>query len=210
MVAGKTDVGSSEGLGAALAVPRPLSRILLVLVCLGIAQAAWVFFDSKLLAFVSGQAVAVCTMCLAAVWSFREKASDILTSDDLNAEDLMMARKASKKLGERSIKRSIWVGGCVLLAGATAASSQLSGYVMQWMVLLGGVGVGESIYAVWITSHLSEQLKDWRDVKKIEVRQATELRQHVERFQNSVALSSWQSEKKESAEQTSGELQPFH
>lgn len=210
MVARQTDVGSSQGVIAALAVPRPLSRIFLSLFCLGMAQTAWLFLDSRLLAFVSGQAVAVCTMCLAAVWSFRGNASDILSSDDLNSDDLIMVQKAAKQLGAKSIRRAMWVGGCVLIAGGPAAAVQLSGYVMQWMVLLGGLGVAEAIYALWLTNHLTEQIKDWRDLKKIEIREAYELREHVARLQNSVALSGWQAAKDESAKTASGELKPFH
>jgi hypothetical protein len=210
MVAGKTDVGDSQGLAATLAIPRPLSRILLIFLCLGIAQAGWVFLDSKLLAFASGQAVAICTMCLAAVWSFREKASDILSSDDLSSEDLIMVLKATRQLGTQSIKRAVWVGVCVLWAGGAAASLQLSGFIMQWMVLLGGAGVAEALYALWLTSHLSAEVKNWRDQKNIEIREANELRQHVERVQNSVALREWAAQGEDSAKTISGELKPLH
>lgn len=208
MVAGKTDIGSSQTLMTALAVPRPLSRIFLNLVFLAIGQAAWVWLDVKLLAFISGQAVAVCTLCLAAVWSLREKAADVFSDNDLSSEDLRMVQKAARQLGTKSIKRAIWVGICVLLAGGPAASNQLSGFVMQWMVIFGALGVAESLYALWLTSHLSEQIQDWRDTKKVEIREAIEKRAQLERLQNSMAVAGWQPD--DSGKTVTGELRPLH
>lgn len=210
MVARQTSIGGSQGLIVALVVPRPLSRILLLLFCLSIAQAAWLFLDSKLLAFMSGQAVAACTLCLAAVWSFRGKTADILSSDDLSSDDLIMVQKAAKQLGAKAIRRAIWVGVCVLFAGGPAAAVQLSGYVIHWMVLLCGLGVAEAMYALWLTNHLTEQIREWRDVKKIEVREANELRNHVERLQNSAILNGWQAVENESAKTVVGELKQVH
>ena len=208
MVAGKAEVGNSKSLMGALAIPRPLSRIFLSLAFLMIGQAAWLWLDVKLLAFVSGQAVAVCTLCLAAVWSFREKAADVLCDDDLSSEELRMAQKAANQLGKKSLKRAIWIGICVLLAGAPAASSQLSGFIMQWMVILSALGVAESLYALWLTSHLSERIQEWRDMKKVEIREATEKRMQLERLENSVAHTRWQLD--DSSKTITGELKPLH
>lgn len=208
MVAGKTEIRGSQSLMIALAVPRPLSRIFLNLVLLVIGQAVWVWLDVKLLAFISGQAVAVCTLCLAAVWSLREKAADVLSDNDLSSEELRMVQKAARQLGAKSIKRALWVGTCVLFAGGPAASAQLSGFVMQWMVLFGALGVAESLYALWLTNYLSEQIQDWRDTKKVEIREALEKRMQLERIQNSMALAAWQPD--DSGKTITGELKPLH
>ena len=208
MVAGKTEIGDSQGIMIALAIPRPLSRIFLGLILLITGQVAWLWLDINLLAFVSGQAVAVCTLCLAAVWSLREKAADVLSDNDLSSEELRMVQKAARQLGKNSVKRAIWVGICVLLAGAPAASVQLSGFIMQWMVLFSALGVAESLYALWLTNHLSEQIQHWRDMKKVEIREATEKREQLERLQNSVALAGWQLD--DSSKTIVGELKPLH
>lgn len=194
----------------ALMIPRPISRGFLILICLGIGQAAWSFLDVKLLAFVSGQAVAVCTMCLAAVWSFREKATDVLGDIDLGSDDMVNAQKYAKALGAGTIRRSVWVGFCALLAGGPAAASQLAGYVMQWMVLLSTAAVAEALYALWITSHLGAQVQDWRDEKKVEIREADERRTQLERVQNSIAMKSWREGRTQTEEVPAGELKPFH
>lgn len=187
MAAGKADNWGSQGFLEALAVPRSASRIVLWLVCLGIGQAAWHWLNLKLLAFASGQAVAICTMCLAAVWGFREKTADILGSTELSSEDMSMVRRAAKELGNQSLKRALWVGFCVLLTGSAAVSVQLAGFVMQWMVLLGGLGLAEALYAFWLTSHLSQQLREWRDQKQIQMREYSEKQTQLDRIHKSVA-----------------------
>lgn len=188
MAAGKADNWRSQSFLEALAVPRPATRILLWLVFLGIGQAAWYWLNLKLLAFASGQAVAICTMCLAAVWGFREKTVDILGSNELSSEEMEMVRRAAKALGSQSIRRALWVGFCLLLTGSAAVSSQLAGFIMQWMVLLGGFGLAEAIYAFWLTSHLSQQLKDWRDKKKIQNRESAEKQTQLDRIRKSSVL----------------------
>lgn len=208
MAAGKTDLRGSQGFLEALAIPRPASRILLWIVCLGICQAAWYLLDLKLLAFASGQAMAICTMCLAAVWGFREKTADILGSNELNSEDLRMVQLAAKQLGTRSIRRALWVGICFLLVGSTAVSSQLAGFVMQWMVLLGGFGLAEALYAFWLTSYLSLQLREWRDLKKIKIREGVELQTQLDRFHNSVAMPGEETIKDVPADVIAGTLIP--
>lgn len=208
MVAGKIEIRDSQNVMNALAIPRPLSRIFLSLVLLMIGQVAWLWLDMKLLAFASGQAVAVCMLCLAAVWSLRGKAVDVLSDNDLSSEELRMVQKAARQLGKKSVKRSIWVGICALLAGAPAASVQLSGFIMQWMVLFSALGIAESLYALWLTSHLSEQIQEWRDMKKVEIREATEKQTQLERLQNSVALVGGQLDS--SSKTITGELKPLH
>ena len=79
---------------------------------------------------------------------------------------------------------------------------------MQWMVILSALGVAESLYALWLTSHLSERIQEWRDMKKVEIREATEKRMQLERLENSVAHTRWQLD--DSSKTITGELKPLH
>lgn len=208
MATGKTDDGRSQSFLEALAVPRPVSRILMWVIGLGICQVAWNFLDPKLLAFASGQAVTICTMCLAAVWGFREKATDILSNDEMSSDDLSMVQRAAKQLGILSIRRAMWIGFCLSLSGSAAVSVQLAGFVMQWMVLLGGIGLAEALYAFWLTSHMSQQLKDWRDLKQLQLREALELKTQLERMKKSAPIPGCDAVKDVSSEQIAGTLIP--
>ena len=205
----QSEIGGSESLMTALAVPRPLSRIFLAAACIGVGQLAWMFMNAALLAFTSGQAVAGATLCLAAVWSFREKTADVFNDVELSSADLRMTQRAVLALGGKTIRRSIWTGFCVLLAAMPAASLQLAGFIMQWMVLLGAFGVAEAFYSFWLTSHLSQQVQEWRDNKKFELLEAKEQQAQLERLQNSVALDGWKDRAVQAEQRTSisGSLQ---
>lgn len=189
MVDGKTHVEASQGsLIAGLAIPRPISRVLIWLVLLGLSQVAWVYLDVKLLAVLSAQGMSLCAMCLTAVWSLRDKASDLLGSMSLDSHELAAVMKLADELSNKSVPRAVWVALCFLMVGSTAAIAQLANYVLQWMVLLGGVALAEAVYAFWITSHLTRELRAWRNLKQLEAQEDREHKIQLDRLNASVPI----------------------
>lgn len=192
MVDGKTDVEGSQGLIAGLAIPRPVSRALIWLVFLGLSQVAWVYLDTKLLAVLSAQGMSLCAMCLTAVWSLRDKASDLLGSMSLDSHELAAVTKLADELSTKSVPRAVWVALCFLMVGSTAAIAQLANSALQWVVLLGGVALAEAVYAFWITSHLTRELRAWRNLKQLEAQEEREHKSQLERLSASVPIGAYQ------------------
>lgn len=191
MVDGKTDVEGSQGLIAGLAIPRPVSRALIWLVFLGLSQVAWVYLDIKLLAVLSAQGMSLCAMCLTAVWSLRDKAADLLGSMNLDSQELAAVTKLADELSTKSVPRAVWVALCFLMVGSTAAIAQLANSALQWVVLLGGVALAEAVYAFWITSHLTRELRAWRNLKQLEAQEDREHKSQLERLSASVPIGAY-------------------
>ncbi len=194
MVDGKTDVEGSQGLIAGLAVPRPVSRALIWIAFLGLSQLAWVYLDIKLLAVLSAQGMSLCAMCLTAVWSLRDKAPDLLGSMNLDSHELAAVTKLADELSTKSVPRAVWVALCFLMVGSTAALAQLASSALQWVVLLGGVALAESVYAFWITSHLTRELRAWRNRKQIEAQEDREHKSQLERLKTSVPIGEYETD----------------
>ena len=196
MATGKIESRGSESWVTGFLVPRPLTRFVLWGIGLGVAALAWAFLDFKLLAYVSGLAMPFCMVCATAAWAMRDKADEIFDGESLSAHAFKAARKTASRMRQRGMRRAALVAVYALIAGSPAISSQLSSAIWQWMVLLAGIAVTESIYSYLLVNSWDEQLRDWKDGQQIQQRERNELQNLVDRVQLSKAeqhppLSGW-------------------
>lgn len=163
MVAGKAEIRGHRSLLEQLAIPRPITRIGLAFAGTGCAQLAWVFLTAPLIAYLSGVAASFCLLCAGAIWSMRDKADMVLEGDHLRAREFKMARQSAGVLRRRSTWRAALVAICALAAASPAVAQQLAGAMWHWMVLVGGIGVGEAAYGFLLANAWEDALRSHRD-----------------------------------------------
>ena len=147
----------------ALFRPRKATHLVLLLACVLAAQLAWVTLPMALLSYLSGLASPFCMLCAGAVWAMRDKADVALGGEHLPSADFLRVRQVASAVGMRAQRRSTLVALCGLAAASPAISTQLTGAVWQWMVIVGGLGVGEAAYSYLVSMAWEAELRAHRD-----------------------------------------------
>lgn len=178
------------------AVPRPMTRLTLLLIGVALGWAAWACLPPALVAYVSGAAGSLCLLVAAAVWGMRDKADLAFESPHLSTEELRTAMAASQHVRRRSMKLSAWAALMAVIASSSATSLQLAGSIWLFMPLLGGAAVGENLYCYLIANAWDTQLRAIRERNAIEARGLAEREQLAERIKASMKeprapLSGW-------------------
>lgn len=163
MAAGEAEIRGHRSVFDVLIVPRPITRIGLLLVGAASSQLLWLWLSGPLLAYVSGLAGSFCLLCLGAVWTMRARADLALSGELLDADDFKKARRVARKMRERTFRRAAVVAVCAVAAASPAVAQQLTGTVWHWMVLISGVAVGESAYSCLLANAWEESLREHRD-----------------------------------------------
>ncbi len=196
MAAGKAEIRGHRSRLAALVVPRPITRLALVLFSGVLGQLAWEFLPVPLLAYVSGVAASFCLLSAGAIWAMRDKADMIQDGDHLGAKAFQQAQRVAVTLRRRSTWRAALVAGCALAAASPAVSQQFASAIWQWMAIVGGVGVGEAAYSFLLANAWEEGLRAKRDEAVYRAKEQAERASLIERLQissvqNTVGVSDW-------------------
>lgn len=196
MATGKVEVRGRRSIIEMLTVPRPITRLLL-LVMLGIAgEVAWKILTVPLLAYVSGVMASFCLLCAGAVWAMRDKADVLRDGDHLTAREFKQSSLAAKRLRQRSTWRAAYVAFSALLAVSPAVSQQFSSAVWEWMMIAAGIGVAEAAYSFLLVNAWEEQLMAVRDESLLKAKQADAQNALINRLSgpsqsSTVSDSSW-------------------
>lgn len=185
MVTGKAEIWGHRSVLERLAVPRPVTRISLVLAGGVLGQIAWSFLTLPLMAYLSGVAASFCLLCLGAVWGMREKAEMVQGGDHLSAKEFKSARGISNEMRRRSTWRAALVAVCALVAAGPVISHQFTEAVWQWMMISAGVGVGEAAYAFLLANAWEEQLRAKRDQDQLAAKELAERQTLIDRLESS-------------------------
>lgn len=146
-----------------LIVPRPISRLVL-LICFGLlAEALFRLLTKEALGYISSVAGALCLMCATAVWSMRDKLDDKINGEHSSAKEFQDLRRLSAKLRRQAMSRSVRVAICAILAASPTLSFTVTKEIWHWMVLLAGVATAEAIYGYMVANLWEEQLIAYRD-----------------------------------------------
>lgn len=175
MAVGKAEIRGHHSLIDWLLIPRPVTRLGLACLGVGVAHVFWIWLNSPLLAYVSGTAASFCLLCAGAVWSMRDKTDDALSGEHLGADAFRRERIAAAAMRKRCTWRAALVAVCALAAASPAISHQLAGTVWHWMVLACGAGVGEAAYSFLLVGAWEDQLRARRD-RQIEAAKEAEAR----------------------------------
>lgn len=168
MVAGQIEKRRSEfGVVDALIVPRPIVRILLATAGLAMAELAWRLLDIKILATISSGIGPFCVLAGTALWSLRSKVDDVLDGQDLDADGYLQTREKATALRRRLMLRAAWVMVCALSAFVPVLSQQIAKVMWEWSVLVAGLGIAEAAYSFLMAHHWDEQLREFRDERKL-------------------------------------------
>jgi len=186
MVAGQIAERRSEfSVVDALIVPRPIVRFLFAVVCLGMAELAWHLLDIKVLATVSGGVGPFCLLAATALWSLRSKVDDVLGGQDLGAEGYLQTREKATTLRRRLMLRAAWVTVCALGAFVPVLSQQIAHAMWEGTVLVAGLSVAEAAYNFLIAHHWDEQLREFRDERKLHKMRDEERKAVIARIEGS-------------------------
>jgi hypothetical protein len=142
-----------------LIIPRPITRLALAVVGVGLAQLLWVFLPAKLLAYASGVAAPYCLLIAGAVWSMRDKADSAFDGEMLTSAAYKQARNAASAMRRRSMARATYTAVAALMAGSAAISAQVAGPIWHWMVIGAGLAVAEASYSYLLAYQWEEQLR---------------------------------------------------
>jgi len=209
MATGKAEIRGHRSLLERLVVPRPITRMGLVIGAGLIGQLAWVFLPLPLMAYVSGVAASFCLLSAGAIWAMRDKADMAQDGDHLTAKQFKDARAVSTHLRHRATWRAALVAICALAAASPAISQQFADAIWQWMMIGAGVGVGEAAYGFMLANEWEEQLRTKRDDDQLKAKQLDERTSLIERLESSkrnsaAGLSPWS----QTTEVLTGPLKP--
>ena len=144
-----------------LAVPRPITLLIILAICGGCGQLLWFYVDDiKVMAWLSGMAAPFCVACATTVWVMRDKLDEALDVNSMNSHQYQKLMELSKKQRFRSIKLSACTMIAASLASSPAVSEQLAGFVYQWSVILAFCAVGFSMYAYMFAEQWDRQIQD--------------------------------------------------
>jgi hypothetical protein len=146
-----------------LIVPRPISRLVLLLSFGLLAEALFRLLTKEALGYISSVAGALCLMCATAVWSMRDKLDDKINGEHSSAKEFQDLRRLSAKLRRQAMGRSVRVAICAILAASPTLSFTVTKEIWHWMVLLAGVATAEAIYGYMVANLWEEQLIAYRD-----------------------------------------------
>lgn len=189
MAARQAEIRGRGALTDALLVPRRVTRVLLLCICVVAAQLAWEFLPVKLLAYIAGVAGPFCLLCAGAVWSIRDKADGALSGDGLPVSKFKAYREAARVVRARVFLKSSYVAVCALFAVSPAISNQLAGPIWHWMLICSGIGVAEAAYG-YLTAHAwEEELIDLKERHLESAKADAERQQLIDRLSNSSKLA---------------------
>lgn len=189
MAAAIGDDRGSAGLIDALAQPRPATRVALWVLMAAVAQAAWVFLDRQLLAYLSGLAGPLALVCATTIWSMRDKADSSLDGEFVDAAAFKRQRLAARLLRRKFAARAAWVLFAALLAVGPAVASNVANNIWHWMVLLAGAGLAEAFYGYLLAASWDEELRAHRDRLALERKRHDERQQLLARMEASEGLT---------------------
>lgn len=150
-----------------LIIPRPITRLTLAVLGVGLAELMWVLLPAKLLAYASGVAAPYCLLIAGAVWSMRDKADSAFDGEMLTSEAYKRARNAASSIRRRSMARATYTAVAALMAGSAAISAQVAGPIWHWMVIGAGLAVAEASYSYLLAYHWEEQLRAIHEQRKL-------------------------------------------
>lgn len=185
MATGTAEIRGHRSLLERLVVPRPITRMGLVIGAGLVGQLAWVFLPLPLMAYVSGVTASFCLLSAGAIWAMRDKADMAQDGDHLNAKQFKAARTVSKHLRHRATWRAAWVAICALAAASPAISQQFAEGIWQFMMIGAGIGVGEAAYGFMLANEWEEQLRTKRDDDQLTAKQIEERTALIERLEAS-------------------------
>lgn len=185
MATGKAEIRGHRSLLERLVVPRPITRMGLVIGAGLVGQLAWVFLPLPLMAYVSGISASFCLLSAGAIWAMRDKADMAQDGDHLSAKQFQAARTISKQLRHRATWRAALVATCALAAASPAISQQFAEAIWQWMMIGAGVGVGEAAYGFMLANEWEEQLRAKRDDDQLTAKKLEERATLIERLESS-------------------------
>lgn len=191
MVAGQVEKWRSElGVIDALAVPRPIVRLLLALTGLGTAELCWSLLDIKILATISGAVGPYCLLASTALWSLRSKVDDVLSGQDLGADGYAQMRDKATLLRRQLMLRAAWVSLCAVACFLPVLSQQLAHAIWQASVLIAGLGIAEATYNFLVAHHWDEQLREFRDEQRLIKMRESERLAAITRIEGSQPIQS--------------------
>lgn len=190
MATGQGQIRSDTDIVAALLVPRPVTRLALLVVGVVLAQVAWWILGKSLLGYVAGIAGPFCVLCATAVWGMRDKADDTLGGSVTSPEQFQRERRAARAVRARSTARAAWAALCGLLAASPAVSLQMTGDIWHWMVLAAGAGTAEAAYSYLIAMSWEDQLIALKDEKRLEELRTAERQRLVAQMEASKVIYS--------------------
>lgn len=173
-----------------LLVPRQLTRMLLLAVGFAMSAAAWHFFPKGILVYGSGITSSFCLLVAGAVWALRDRLDDVLEDVQCTAAEYALLMENASRQRRRFVRRAGRVAICALVAASAAVSDQLTKTVWHWMVLGGGLAVGEAVYSYMLANSWDEQIRAMRSKKQFEARRKAEIDQLVERLSKPAATPS--------------------
>lgn len=185
MAARQGEIRGTRGVIEPLLVPRPATRIALLVLLVGTAELSWRLLDYKLLAYISGVLGPFCLVCATSIWSMREKVDLVLEGEHMDSKSFQSARVQARQLRARSMRRAAWVVLGAFCAVSPAISANTTGFIWHWMVIAGGVGFAESLYGYLIANSWEEQLRAQRDKLTLQQKLRGEREALIERIERS-------------------------
>lgn len=163
---GQVAIRGRRGIVDILILPRPLTRLVLILVGVGLGGFCACWFDPMLNARIAAAAGGFCMLCAAVMWRIPESSGEnalggtAASSGSLSAEIFRAAREKARTLRRRALLWSGWVVAC---AAAASLPALIASAVCAWMLLLAGGAVGEAVYLFFAVHALKEELHAFRD-----------------------------------------------
>lgn len=173
MAAGKAEVRGRGSVLTFLSTPRPILRIMLVIILAVAGEIVWRLLPVPLMAYLSGVSASFCLLCAGAIWGMRDKADMLKDAEHLTVAELKGACAVSKDVRRRSTWRSAYAAFAALVAAGPAISQQFSSAVWEWMMIAGGVAIAEAAYSFLLANAWEEQLREKHDAMKVRVRELT-------------------------------------
>lgn len=192
MADGQVAIRGHRSIVDSLILPRPLTRLVLILVGAGLGGICAWWFDPMLNARIAATAGGFCMLCAAVMWRIPESSGEnalggtAASSGSLPAEIFRAAREKAWTLRRRALLWSGWVVAC---AAAASLPALIASAVCAWMLLLAGGAVGEAVYSFFAVHALKEELHAFRDYHVEVAKRHTERQALIDRMQNSASLS---------------------
>jgi len=120
-----------------------------------------------------------------AVWALRDRLDEALDGEHLTSDEFERRVKNAARERRRFMLRATRVALCALAAGSAAVSQQLTNDIYHWMVILGGVAVGDTVYSYMLANSWDEQIRALRSRKILETKQQTEREELIARIGSS-------------------------
>ncbi|WP_306544335.1 hypothetical protein [Malikia spinosa] len=157
-----------------LAVPRPITLLLLVVFGAVGGELLWRYLDSiTILAWAAGMATSLCTMCATAVWAMRDKLDEI----DTEGMSSTVYEKFRKLTLEHRSRSKFWASLTMLmslLVSAPVVSKELAEAVWHWMIPACGGAVGVTLYAYMLANYWDQQIHAFKHKQAVEYRKQRE------------------------------------